>query len=343
MPATNDVLPEVYSASEIALAAGVDPSRVRQWADAHGLTPLSGGYYRTSHAVRLVRHLISTVEVEPAPHELFGRRFGERRSRALPLVLTTAAHVALVGALVLMATAARASRRSDLAPVTTRLVFLAAPGAGGGGGGGGHRELVRASAAERKGRSRLPSPILPRPAPERAKPSPALGPAPAPDPPAVVAPVVPAEADARQTAGEPIELPSQPESRGPGVNGEAGSGTAGGIGPGSGPGIGAGNGGGTGGGPYRPGSGINPPSLLREVKPDYTEEGRRRSIEGDVDLEIVVRSDGGVGDVTLVRGLGAGLDERAIDAVRQWRFSPATRHGAPVDVIVQVSVAFRLR
>jgi TonB family protein len=106
---------------------------------------------------------------------------------------------------------------------------------------------------------------------------------------------------------------------------------------------GTGTGGGTGGGPYRPGSGITPPSLVREVKPDYTEDGRRRGLEGDVDLEIVVRSDGSVGDVKLVRGLGAGLDQRAIDAVRQWRFSPATRQGVAVDVIVQVSVEFRLR
>jgi TonB family protein len=112
---------------------------------------------------------------------------------------------------------------------------------------------------------------------------------------------------------------------------------------GTGPGIGPGSGGGTGGGPYRGGSGITPPSLLREVKPDYTEEGRRRGIEGEVELEIVIRHDGSVGDVRLLHGLGSGLDERAIDAVRQWRFSPATRQGAPVDVFVQVSVEFRLR
>jgi protein TonB len=60
-------------------------------------------------------------------------------------------------------------------------------------------------------------------------------------------------------------------------------------------------------------------------------------------LEIVVRRDGSVGDVRLRRGLDPGLDRRAIDAVRQWRFSPAKRHGAPVDVIVEVGVEFKLR
>src|SRR6185369_9405583 len=109
-----------------------------------------------------------------------------------------------------------------------------------------------------------------------------------------------------------------------------------GLGPGSGAGIGPGSGGGTGGGLYRPGSGISPPRLLKEVKADYTEEARRRGLTGEVVLEIVVRSDGAVGDVKLLHGLGAGLDERAISAVRRWRFSPAERLGTPVDVVVEV-------
>ena len=68
--------------------------------------------------------------------------------------------------------------------------------------------------------------------------------------------------------------------------------------------------------------------LLKEVKPDYSEEARRRGIEGDVVMEIVVRHDGSVGDVRVLQGLGHGLDERAIAAVRRWRFAPATRQGS---------------
>ena len=60
-------------------------------------------------------------------------------------------------------------------------------------------------------------------------------------------------------------------------------------------------------------------------------------------LEIVVRQDGTVGDVRLARGLPAGLNDQAIQAVRQWRFAPARRLGAPVDVVVEVAVEFRLR
>ena len=116
-----------------------------------------------------------------------------------------------------------------------------------------------------------------------------------------------------------------------------------GSGPGVGPGVDDGTGGGAGGGPYRPGSGVEPPRLLREVKAQYTEDARTRGITGDVILEIVIRSDGSVGDVKVLRGLGHGLDDRAVAAVRNWKFSPARRLGTPVDVIVEVEVEFSLR
>jgi protein TonB len=116
-----------------------------------------------------------------------------------------------------------------------------------------------------------------------------------------------------------------------------------GTGPGTGPGVDDGTGGGAGGGPYRPGGGIEPPRLLREVKAQYTEDARTRGITGGVLLEIVIKSDGSVGDVKVLRGLGFGLDERAASAVRGWRFTPARRLGSPVDVIVEVEVEFSLR
>lgn len=176
-----------------------------------------------------------------------------------------------------------------------------------------------------------------------ARPEPPVKPEPVPP---VVAPVVTVAADAKDRAGIPW-IPTPPareaDSHGPGAGAGTGSGQGPGIGEGDGSGIGAGSGGGTGGGPYRPGSGITAPSIVREVKPDYTEEGRRRNLEGDVVLEIVVRSDGTVGNVKLLQGLGAGLDQRAAEAVRQWRFAPARRYGTPVDVIVEVAMEFKLR
>ena len=148
---------------------------------------------------------------------------------------------------------------------------------------------------------------------------------------------------------DPVESPGLPEapprepSRGTGDRGGVGSGSGQGIGEGSGGGLGAGTGGGTGGGVYQPGAGIDPPTLVREVRPIYTDEARRQRIQGDVILEIVVRSDGSVGSIRVRRSLGGGLDQRAIEAVRQWRFNPARRHGTPVDVAVEVAVEFKLR
>jgi protein TonB len=162
--------------------------------------------------------------------------------------------------------------------------------------------------------------------------------------PPVVAPVATVAANEVERPGVIDEpAPKASESRGPGVGGGAGSGTGTGLGKGDGSGIGEGSGGGMGGGPYRPGSGVLPPRLLREVKAGYTEDARRANVEGEVVLEIVVRRDGSVSDVKLVNGLPRGLNERAIAAVRQWRFAPATRLGQAVDVIVEVAVEFKLR
>ena len=161
--------------------------------------------------------------------------------------------------------------------------------------------------------------------------------------PAVQAPVRSIASDPLETIGVPVEKPQTAPSQGRGSLGGVGSGSGAGLGEGTGGGIGPGTGGGTGGGPYQPGAGIDPPTLVREVRPTYTDEARRRSIEGDVLLEIVVREDGSVGNVRVRRSLGAGLEQKAIDAVRQWRFNPARRHGTPVDVVVDVSVGFKLR
>jgi TonB family protein len=229
-----------------------------------------------------------------------------------------------------------------------RMVFMMTPGPGGGGGGGGLRQKAPPPKALREGRRRESSPMPVRTPPPRVEPAPAP-PEPKPEPlnaeplPAVVAPIVAAPADNRDRAGVLEEARNENATRGSGTGGGVGSGRGTGIGDGDGSGVGPGTGGGTGGGPFRPGSGIDPPRLLREVKADYTDDARRRGIEGDVVLEIVVRHDGTVGNVTVLKRLGGGLDDRAVQAVRQWRFAPASRRGSPVDVIVEVAVEFKLR
>jgi len=241
------------------------------------------------------------------------------------------------------------SRETTTATLTpVRLVFTAEPGPRGGGGGGGLRQPPPPPKARLNGTAHVSSPV-----PVRQPPPPAAPPKIAievPKPPLraetlppIIAPVVSVAGDMRDRIGVLSETPVESESRGPGAGGGVGTGTGVGVGEGSGSGIGPGSGGGYGGGPYRPGSGVEPPRILREVKPSYTEQARRAGVEGEVELEIVVRSDGSVGDVRVLQRLGSGLDERAIDAVRQWRFDPARRQGTPVDVVVEVSVEFKLR
>jgi TonB family protein len=354
---------EVFSAQEIARAAGVSPREARELLAAGRIRTLEGRFVPRTEAVRAVHLLRGVVTV--GARELFAPPIRGARSAGRGLIGSTAVHGGLLAALVIATSLGLESgvlEKQTLSPV--RLVFLNAKGPGGGGGGGGLRMPTPPAKAQIKGPSRLRSPVppprpittrKPEPKVERPltppvrpvsvpKPVEALPPPPpSPQPmPQVVAPVVASAADPRDRAGV-LESTAEADSNGPGSGGGAGTGQGTGIGEGEGSGIGPGSGGGTGGGPYRPGSGITPPSLLREVKPDYTDEARRRGTEGDVVLEIVVRRDGSVGEITIVQGLGSGLDQRAVSAVRQWRFSPARRHGTPVDVVVEVAVEFKLR
>lgn len=334
--------PDVYDAREIARAAGRPLSAITTLIDSGRVSTLDGEYVSHAEALRVLRAVRTgqPLDVVAGPRPLFSRvvRPPARQTQA-PFAASTAVHGLLVAAALLLAFIGRtqvteALTSQTLAPV--RLVFLATPGPGGGGGGGGARELARPRPARREGRSELTSPVPPPDPPRAPEPEPREPEAAPPQ-----APVASVAADRETTTGVIEE--SSATAAGPGRNGPAGTGDGGGIGAGDGAGIGDGSGGGTGGGPYRPGSGIEPPSLIVEVKPQYPEEARRRGLVGDVVLEIVVRRDGTVGDVRIVRPLGGGLDQHAVEAVRQWRFEPARRRGVPVDVLVEVSVEFALR
>jgi len=343
---TSSELSDVYTADEIARAAGVRPAHVRDLAAAGVVGSLDGRFFAATDAIVAVRSLAGSA---PGDRVLFRPASSTRPARIFPVAASSGVHVAVLGAIVLATTFGLAKPTSRVIQDDHRdlgLVYLISPGPGGGGGGGGHKEPAPPPRAERKDASLLHSPLPMRRPPAVVDPPPVVrhvDPKPQPE---VVAPIVAASNDPRDRAGipwTPAPPVSIPDSHGPGAGGGTGTGQGTGVGEGQATGVGPGSGGGTGGGPYRPGSGITAPSIQREVKPDYTEEGRRRNIEGDVVLEIVVRSDGTVGSVKLLSGLGAGLDERAIDAVRQWRFNPAQRHGTPVDVIVEVAVEFKLR
>jgi protein TonB len=85
--------------------------------------------------------------------------------------------------------------------------------------------------------------------------------------------------------------------------------------------------------------------LIREVRPQYTSDAMRAKVQGTVLLECVVRPDGSVTDITVLRSLDRsfGLDEEAIKAARQWRFKPGTRMGETVPVLITIELRFTLR
>ena len=137
-------------------------------------------------------------------------------------------------------------------------------------------------------------------------------------------------------------LPAAPPSNGTGSGGGIGSGSGGGVGVGHGPGVGAGSGGGIGGGVFKVGGGISAPQAISTPDPEYTEEARRAKTQGTCILWLIVDAEGRPRDIRIVRGLGFGLDAKAVEAVKQWRFEPALKDGKPVNVQISVEVGFRL-
>jgi len=131
-------------------------------------------------------------------------------------------------------------------------------------------------------------------------------------------------------------------SNGPGSGGGIGTGRGGGVGPGSGAGYGPGSGGGVGGGVYRIGGGVSAPQLVFKVEPEYSEEARKAKFQGTVVIFVVVDEKGLPRDLKVVRALGLGLDQKAIEAVQKWRFKPGLKDGKPVPVAAQIEVNFRL-
>lgn len=130
-------------------------------------------------------------------------------------------------------------------------------------------------------------------------------------------------------------------SGGPGSDG-LGSGSGGGVGSGHGDGYGPGYGHGSGGGAYRIGGDVSAPVLVTKIEPEYSEEARKAKYSGTVLLSIVVDSNGLPRDIHVIRPLGLGLDEKAVEAVMKWRFRPGMKGGHAVATQAQVEVNFRL-
>ena len=121
-----------------------------------------------------------------------------------------------------------------------------------------------------------------------------------------------------------------------------GNGRGTGLGSGNGSGIGPGSGGNTGGGLRQIGGGVSAPQLIYQVEPEFSEEARKAKVAGNVLVTLVVDTSGHPQRVRVLRGIGMGLDEKAVEAVRQYRFKPAMEGSTPVPVQVNIDVNFQI-
>jgi TonB family protein len=143
-----------------------------------------------------------------------------------------------------------------------------------------------------------------------------------------------------------LGIPQSPQvafaSQGSGSGSGFGSGSGGGLGSGRGNGIGPGEGGGYGGGIYHVGGGVSNPILIYAPDPEFSDEARRAKYQGVCVVGLIVDSTGNTQHVHIVRALGMGLDEKAMEAVRQYKFKPAQFKGKNVAVEVNIEVNFRI-
>src|SRR5437588_9690292 len=267
---------------------------------------------------------------------LFGAGYGTYEVKPRNYLLSLAIHMlVLAGGLWLAAYIAQnhAQIQQKLAGAVIDISpYILSPGTTSGGGGGGG-DLAKMNA---------PKGALPKTAREQFTPPAVVLRAEQPKlevVPTVVAPQIKVSPAA---LGDPLAALAAPPSNGTGSNSGIGTGGGEGVGSGRGPGVGPGWGGGVGGGPYRVGGGVSAPRIIYQPDPEYSEEARKAKYQGTVILWVVVGPDGKVHDVRIARSLGLGLDEKAMEAVRTWKFDPARKDGQAVAVGVNIEVNFHL-
>lgn len=280
------------------------------------------------------------VETEPAVlPTLFGEGHGLYQTKRGTFALSFLIHALLI---VVLVTSGRyvAVHRDALAQQVVGLITDVSPYVlptslkqAGGGGGGGDRDKLPAS----KG-------VLPKFSRQQLAPPSALvrnqNPQLAVEPTVVVPPEI--QFPHTGQLGDPFSTALGPPSNGPGSGGGIGSGSGGGVGSGRGPGVGPGWGGGIGGGVYRVGGGVTAPRAVYSPDPEFSDQARKAKFQGTVVLWTVIGADGRPQEIRVQRSLGMGLDEKAIEAIREWRFEPGRKDGVPVAVEVSIEVSFRL-
>lgn len=300
---------------------------------------------RTRHPInaRAIRQELSAVpRISRPPDEIWGH-YNNYRSNGV--AISAMIHIGLLGLLLsgalfghqIVQAVARQETVTLIAPPPDSYTLPTSRKLVSGGGGGGDHDRIPAP------KGRLPKVAMQQitpPAIVMRNPTPKL----AVEPTVVVPPQVHVAENHMPNIGASTAtvMPAAPPSNGTGSGGGIGSGSGGGVGVGHGPGVGAGTGGGIGGGVYKVGGGISAPQAISSPDPDYTEAARQAKRQGTCVLWLIVDAAGHPRDIKVVRGLGLGLDAKALEAVRQWRFQPALKDGKPVDVQISVEVEFHL-
>ena len=280
---------------------------------------------------------IAKREDEPILPTLFGEGYGSYPVHQSSFLVSALLHAAMI-AIIVGSSIWIARHHQELKQQVISLVGISdyplpiSSKKAGGGGGGGDRDLLPASkgTAPRFAREQITPPaiVIRNDNPKLAVDPTVVGPPEIKLPQSVM-------------LGDPLAALLQP-SNGPGSGSGIGSGSGSGIGSGTGPGVGPGRGGGIGGEIYRVGGGVSAPRVVYDPDPEYSEEARKAKYQGVVVLWLVVSAEGKPYDIRVQRSLGMGLDEKAIEAVKQWRFEPAKKDGHPVPVMINVEVNFRL-
>ena len=205
----------------------------------------------------------------------------------------------------------------------------------GGGGGGGDGDVLQASLGRLPKFSMRqitpPTVIIRNPIPKLAVESTVIVP---PDIKMAMNPNLPNLGDPKSSAIIP--------SNGPGAYGGIGPGSHGGVGPGDGRGVGPGTEAGTGGDTFRFGKGVTAPRVIYQTDPEFSEEARQAKYQGNCVLGLVVDAKGRPTNIRVLSALGMGLDEKAIESVKNWKFEPGKKDGHDVAVEIAVEVDFHL-
>lgn len=219
--------------------------------------------------------------------------------------------------------------------ITPFMPIQAAPTVSGGGGGGGDHDVLQAKVGKLPKISKVqfvpPDEIIRNPKPKLAV-----------EPTVVMPQNLHLPNNNMPNLGDPTTTVKGPASNGTGSAGGIGSGMSGGIGSGSGAGVGPGQGGGYGGGVYHVGGGVTPPVAIYAPEPEFSEQARMAKYQGSSVVEVIVDAKGMPRDARIIRPLGMGLDQKALEAVRQYRFKPAMLNGRPVPVMIDVVVDFHI-